>query len=480
MAVFDLRNPSGLYTGGSAVFNPHDYTAIAQAARNRKAAKDEAIDNYYKNLPNTLNDKGVRDVDIPTIAKAKDVLQQYWAQNKDAIRKGNTPQALELQKRFREIGDLVNQSKSRAQTDLQLGKAKLSGKSDYVFASHDFIPKLSAHNKPIGAPGSKGIDIATDFTAPEPFDENKYRKNFADIKFNEGVPEISEHPTDKYLMVKTPTYNLGDDAKKVIYERAADAYHNDLVFKRKIDVDLAGTGQIPRLMESYQKTFGKPIQTPEDLAAAYTLSQLPSPQVKPTTIPNTDLINREREANKLGAEQRRQQFAKAMQADRQAFQREMLKTREAYKNTKEEERVNDVDTFIDGEIQEATQNPQTVKGIIPNIGGMDVYTLKTSPSVLEAFKQKDESSGHEYTPSAIVYNRNNGNFILVGAAKNGGNVEIPRAEYRASLVNHLFNTKVKLGQINTNRTVSGGKTKTTESGSKTMTLAERMKAAKNK
>ena len=44
----------------------------------------------------------------------------------------------------------------------------------------------------------------------------------------------------------------------------------------------------------------------------------------------------------------------------------------------------------------------------------------------------------------------------------------------------LLFEKVKLGQINTNRTVSGGKTKTTESGSKTMTLAERMKAAKNK
>ena len=58
--ALQLRNPAGLYQG-EAPLNPLPYVNIALQQRARRQAREDAIDKYYRELPNTINDIGYRD-----------------------------------------------------------------------------------------------------------------------------------------------------------------------------------------------------------------------------------------------------------------------------------------------------------------------------------------------------------------------------------------------------------------------------------
>ena len=66
-----LINPNNLYSAGNVVLDSNPYMRVALQARERKAAREEAVDKYYQNLPNTLNDKGLRDQEVPIVSGLK-------------------------------------------------------------------------------------------------------------------------------------------------------------------------------------------------------------------------------------------------------------------------------------------------------------------------------------------------------------------------------------------------------------------------
>ncbi len=54
-------NPNNLYSGGQVVLDSTPYRIDYQRQQAKRAAADEALDKYFQNLPNTINDKGLRD-----------------------------------------------------------------------------------------------------------------------------------------------------------------------------------------------------------------------------------------------------------------------------------------------------------------------------------------------------------------------------------------------------------------------------------
>ena len=83
--ALQLRNPGGLYQG-EAPLNPLPYVNIALQQRARRQAREDAIDKYYRELPNTINDKGVRDQEIPLINEYRNKIFEYGLKNKEALR----------------------------------------------------------------------------------------------------------------------------------------------------------------------------------------------------------------------------------------------------------------------------------------------------------------------------------------------------------------------------------------------------------
>lgn len=136
--------------------------------------------------------------------------------------------------------------------------------------------------------------------------------------------------------------------------------------------------------------------------------------------------------------------------------KDLIALRHQYKDASAEDKVKDVDAFIDGEVvdaQNSTNDPIGNRGKV----------MKVSPNILAAFTQKDASTGHTFTPTEIhaLYN---GNFELVGAAPDGTNLEITRPEYRAALVNHVFNSPTKVNQIHTEKMLDTGKSTQVHTG----------------
>jgi len=332
-----LINQPGMFQGTPSL-NPLPYVNIAMQARARKAAREEAIDKYYRTLPDTINDKGVRDNEVPIINDIKNKIFEFGLKNKEALKNpklDNGASQLALDKLMREAQGVVRMSQDAAKTDLQVGKLLFSKDKEYILNSDEFVADHELHNLPVTDPNYKPINL-TKYSANKPFDQDKF------VKLLKGQFQYET----KDVRTPDPTNPLYDNVEKVpileektkenIYAFAADKLHNDFTFKRKIEKDLAGTGQLPKLQKISKEVFGKDIESDEDLAAAYTVSQLYSPPTKVESKVNTGAVMDKR----LGQQ-------KVMEGIRQANRLQLFGMREAAKAAGEDANDLWVETYID-------------------------------------------------------------------------------------------------------------------------------------
>ena len=134
-----LQNPSNLYTGGLVNLNPMPYVNIINQARAKKQAREDAIDQYYRKLPDTLNDKGIRDQDRPVIEEYRNKIYEYWIKNKDLLRRGDGAAQLEMEKLFREANAAAERSKNLGKRALERGKMYLSKENRWVVDDDEYM-----------------------------------------------------------------------------------------------------------------------------------------------------------------------------------------------------------------------------------------------------------------------------------------------------------------------------------------------------
>lgn len=131
-----VQLPQGLYSHYTNVF---DTTPLMQANLQRKQhleakkqAKEEALNQYFNELPNKLNTAGVRQQDLYDpkyggITKEIEDWSTQWKLNADAIKRGGVAQQ-EHMARYNNILRKIDQAKQRAKFELELGKARFEGK----------------------------------------------------------------------------------------------------------------------------------------------------------------------------------------------------------------------------------------------------------------------------------------------------------------------------------------------------------------
>lgn len=274
-----LRNPSGLYTGGVVDLNPNVYMNIALQAQAKRQAKEEAIDRYYRDLPSKINDKGVRDQDRPYIEELRNDIYNYGISNRQALAKGSGAAQLEMEKKFRKAAEVIAQSQALSKKSLERGKMYLSKDNRWVLDDDAFMAAEDLESRPINDPEHREMDMAL-LLQNRPFNQQSYQSKVKGLfPYSEEISQRKANPNNPIEEIVTTVPKLSNDTKRNLYAYAADQFHSDKSFRKHIQENIT-PDLLSDLNEISQNVFGHPINSDEDIAAAYTITQIPNKPYK--------------------------------------------------------------------------------------------------------------------------------------------------------------------------------------------------------
>jgi len=269
-----VQLPQGLYSHYTNVF---DTTPLMQANLQRKQqleakkqAKEEALNQYFNELPNKLNTAGVRQQDLYDpkyggITKEIEDWSTQWKLNADAIKRGGAAQQ-EHMARYNNILRKIDQSKQRAKFELELGKAKFEGKYD---PDDDDLNVLQTVSRSIYDPTSYKQDGVSEYgfqdlspAIPE-FDAKKQAEFYKSAMGNLSAGKVYDYgkkytsPTSGQVIVPfQKTYNP-QQVKAIADEAGALAMTDKSVLKHygKILNDPKSDKWV-ELNKAYQSVYG--------------------------------------------------------------------------------------------------------------------------------------------------------------------------------------------------------------------------------
>jgi hypothetical protein len=299
-------NPSTLYSGGQGIFDSKPFLAQYQKAQAVQAAKNEALDKYFTDLPNKINQKGTRDQDAPVINQKLSNLKQYYLQNANDVRKGGQSR-YEYEKLIQDVNNTIGESQNRGKTGLELGKMRLSKENGYMFDDPAFMNQMVSHDLPVGTKGSRAFDINTATLPVRPFDEVAHTKEMRQIQpvgFKETRTVDPQDPL-KDVIVKIPEFK--PEQLESIGLNSLNDYHTNVAYKTKVDSMVNNPTEMEGLRAVYKTYFPDKIaDTPEEFAVAYDLSKLQNKAESVTRSTNMTKAMAARQANQLKMEGIRQ------------------------------------------------------------------------------------------------------------------------------------------------------------------------------
>lgn len=268
-----LQNPSNLYSGGQVSLDSSPFVNHVLKLRALRDAKDEALDKYFTNLPNTVNEKGTRDQEIQLIHEGKDDLYKTYQQNKEAIKKGNTPEAFNFQKKLRELQGVVTKSQNETAKLNKVSSLLINPKYDYIRHDPQIVEQLRRSGLPVNDPEFQSLDVDKLAIPPAPFEQKKLDEFYTGK--NALVPQVDlitteKIPDDNLNKLQTTTYKFDKDALTNIYQDAASLLHSNYSFQKHLEKLDPFTVQ--KMNETFKKAYGYEPKSGEDVAAAYNLT----------------------------------------------------------------------------------------------------------------------------------------------------------------------------------------------------------------
>jgi hypothetical protein len=291
-----LINPLGVYTGGNVVFNSNPYTAFATNMMQRKAARDEAMDNYYRDLNKSINPAGVRTQDINGFMQRTNALQDYWQKNRDAIknpRLDNGASQTEYNSRYQDIQGYINSSK-QAELQKKPFVDALSDPDKRERVSDRMLYDVHLHDLPLDDQNRKQFDITQEDFNPKQMTSDDWQKYYKGV--GEGItPDkndilITPSPTDKFTNIETTVARYTPEKLQTIGNLAKTDYDSDHRLQYNFnqshpfkDWKQEHEGEFNKYNSIYQQIYGKDIQDDRDLHSAIVLSK----KIEPTSIAKT-------------------------------------------------------------------------------------------------------------------------------------------------------------------------------------------------
>ena len=286
-----LVNPANLYSGGQGILRD-DYVNFIANQEAKKRAREDALNQYFTKLSEKLNTAGVRQQDLydpntgQGILKDIEEWKKQWNANPEAVKRGGLGQQAYMAM-YQQILNRINQSKQRAKTELELGKAKFEGK--FSPRTSD-LPVLEKIGKSIYDPTSYKEDGVSEYGIQDlssavgqytPKDQMAFEKAAIGQykpEYDPASKAIQMDDSGKILLTKKykPEHilQIGQQAANLVKgDKKARYYYEDMLevpdaVKTASDAlsKVAGTKVIP--------------QTPEEMAAGLTMAKLANVEVK--------------------------------------------------------------------------------------------------------------------------------------------------------------------------------------------------------
>lgn len=233
MAVSTI-NP---WSAGAVQFNVQPWEAFYERQALRQQAKNDALENYFKDLNKNITSSGMRSQDVPTLLQKQQEWQQLGIQNKDKLlnpKLDNGQTLMDYQRRYNEMQGLINESKDASKSMDAVGKMKLNPQMSYVFDDPHIIQQIQSHELPIGDPNRQGINLATLTLPPQPIttkDLDAYNKYLTGgVPFDKVPGQIENIGGFK---TRTPIYQQFSHRNlQAIGDHAAAAYDTDSKWRR--------------------------------------------------------------------------------------------------------------------------------------------------------------------------------------------------------------------------------------------------------
>lgn len=299
-----IINDPRLYSAGNVAINQQPHVALYGQLLAKEQARQEAFDDYIRGLNTKINSAGVRNVDRPVFDKKYENMQKFYIQNRDAIRNRKGGADIEYAKQYQDLMNLVAESKQEEDKKKPVIEMMLDPNKRDRLNNDEFMKAIHDHDQPLYAevpeglirnPNRKSVDYTKFNFDPKPFEQDKYFKQFEDIKRTDLPPVVVKDPKTM-TQTETTTSVFDDEAKNTIATRAVTDYMQNPSFKKVInDLD-------PKeYNDFYKQNFGHDIQSKADLAAAYTLKgmqqSVKTSKVNPDTFGRQVALEGIRDAN---------------------------------------------------------------------------------------------------------------------------------------------------------------------------------------
>lgn len=278
MAVATTINP---WAAGAVVLNQQPFEAFYERQMARQQAKNDALDNYFKDLNKNITTTGMRSQDVPLFLQKNKEWQEHAIQNKAAIANPKLDNGDAYRKYlagYQEQVALTNESKSAQKNKEELGKMKFNKDFSYVFDDPNVMHDIEADDLPIGDPKRRPLDITSLALPPKPIG-TKEKDELSKYIVGEIKPDkIPGVPVNMGgYQIQTPITHQYSDANKIVFgQRAADVYDTDKSWRVYANQLFKDTMHDPvkynQLNSIYKKHYGNDIDSPKEAFMAQTIA----------------------------------------------------------------------------------------------------------------------------------------------------------------------------------------------------------------
>jgi len=272
-----LINPSTLYSGGQGIFDTTPYRVALQKAQAQKNAQDEALNQYYNKLGDSLNTAGVRKQDLESENGGilRDIEQ--WKidamADKRNIKSGGMPQQQYMSK-YQSILNKIAQSKARAKTELEMGKAKFEGTYN---PEEEDLPIIDKIHRSIYDPASYKDDGVSEYgwadtsKAIPDFDPQK-QTQFFNAAIGKSKPTYDEKNARVDEVTGSVFIPMGYAPESIqsIATNAGNLFEGSKIARKHYKNLMTDKTFMTQANDAYQEVYGKDkvIETPKQAAQA--------------------------------------------------------------------------------------------------------------------------------------------------------------------------------------------------------------------
>lgn len=274
MATTGNINP---WSAGAVVFDQRPYQAFYERQMARQQAKEDALENYFKDLGKNVTSAGMRSQDVPTLLQKNKEWQQFYQQNKGAIlnpKLDNGKAYSEYMNRYQDQIGLTNESKQALKATEEIGKMSFNPQMAYVKDDPTFMDQIAKHELPIGDPNRVGINLATLTAPPKPIEVKEwdaYQKYLTGNVPHDKIPGQTENLPG--FKTRTPIMTqYSPENQMVIGQHAMNAYDTDKRWRNEANKVFKDLMHNPDMYEQYnslhKRLYGNDIDTPKEAWAA--------------------------------------------------------------------------------------------------------------------------------------------------------------------------------------------------------------------